>query len=87
MDAKGGEIGLRRYKSINSILLTGENGLGAIKILQFGRHITSEERATMKLEDMSARLRNVSVVNGRRISPFPCLFQAIEDRIQREALI
>jgi hypothetical protein len=28
LDAKGGETGLTRHKSINSMLLTGEDGLG-----------------------------------------------------------
>jgi hypothetical protein len=57
-----------------------------IKMLQFGRHITSEQRAARKLEDTSPRIRNASVADGRRISPFPCRFQAIEDRGGRVAL-
>jgi hypothetical protein len=59
----------------------------AIQMLQFGRHITSEEHAAMKLEDTSPRIRNASVGDGRRISPFQSLFQAIEDRVWRVALI
>jgi hypothetical protein len=58
----------------------------AIQMLQFGRHITSEEHAAMKLEDTSPRIRNTSVADGR-ISPFPSLFQAIEDGVWRGTLI
>jgi hypothetical protein len=63
------------------MVLTSEDGLGAIEMLQFGYHITSEERTVMKLEDISGRLRNASAADGRQRSPFPPLFQAIEDRI------
>jgi hypothetical protein len=50
-------------------------------MLQFGRHITSEKRAAMRLEDISARFRNTLVARGRQIFPFPSPFHAIEDRI------
>jgi hypothetical protein len=87
MDAKGSETGLMRHKSINSTLVTGEDDLGAIEMLQFSCHITSEERLVMKLEDISARFRNASAADGRQISPFRSRFQAIEDHIWRERSI
>jgi hypothetical protein len=86
-DAKGGESRLTRHKNINSMLLTGEDGLGVIEMLQFGRHITSEKCAEMKLEDIPASLRNASVADMRQISPFLSLFQVIKNPIWREAFI
>jgi hypothetical protein len=86
MDAKGGETGLTQHKSINSMLLTSQDGLGAIKMPQFGCRIASEERAAMELEDISARLRNTSVADGRQVSSFLSVFQATQDRIWRETL-
>jgi hypothetical protein len=49
----------------------------AIRMLQFGRHITSEQRAVMKLEDTSPRIRNASVADGRRISRFRIYFKQL----------
>jgi hypothetical protein len=50
MEPRPGEA--HQQRSINSKLLTSEEGLDAVELLQFGRHVSAEDRANIYLEDV-----------------------------------
>jgi hypothetical protein len=75
MDTRPGEA--YQQRSINSKLLTGEEGLDVVGLLQFGRHVSAEDRANIHLEDVCSRLRNATVEDGRQISLFPAIFREV----------
>jgi hypothetical protein len=54
-----------QQRSINSKLLTGEEGLDAVGLVEFGRHVSAEDRVNIHLEDVCNRLRNATVEDGR----------------------
>jgi hypothetical protein len=82
MEPRPGEV--HQQRSINSKLLTGEEGLDAIGLLRFGRHVSAEDRANIHLENVCNRLRNAPVEDGRQISLFPAIFREVASRIWLE---
>jgi hypothetical protein len=72
MEPRPGET--HQQRSINSKLLTDEEGLDAVRLLQFGRHVSAEDRANIHMEDVCNRLRNATVEDERQISLFPAIF-------------
>jgi hypothetical protein len=61
-----------QQRSINSKLLIGEEGLDAVRLLQFGPHVSAEDRVNIHLED------------GRQISLSPAIFREIAPRTKFE---
>jgi hypothetical protein len=78
MELRSGEA--RQQRSINSKRLTGEEGLDAVGLLQFGRYISAEDRANIHLEDVCNGLRNAPVEDRRQISLFPAIFREVAPR-------
>jgi hypothetical protein len=78
METRPGEV--HQQRSINLKLLTGEEGRNAVGLLQFGRHVSAEDRANIHLEDLCNRLRNATVEDGRQISLFPAIFRKVAPR-------
>jgi hypothetical protein len=65
-------------------LLTGEDGLNAVGLLQFSRHITPADRVRAGIGDVCYCLPNASVPEGRQVSPFPAMIRPIAPRIWEE---
>jgi hypothetical protein len=78
MQPRPGEA--HQQRSINSKLLIGEEGLDAVGLLQFGRHVSAEDRANIHLDDVCNRFRNATVEDGRQISLFPAIFREVAPR-------
>jgi hypothetical protein len=54
-----------QQKSVDSKLLTGEEGLDTVGLLQSGRHVSAEDRTNIHLEDVCNRLRDATVEDER----------------------
>jgi hypothetical protein len=78
MEPRPGEA--HQQRSINSKLLTDEEGLDAIGLSQFGRHVLAEDRVNIHLEDVCNSLRNATVEDERQISLFPAIFPEVAPR-------
>jgi hypothetical protein len=84
MDTRSDQIAGRRAGQINGMLLTGEEGLAAVALLQFGVRIDRANFTGGPLENVCHRLMNASVTDGRQISQFPPMILQVGPRLWSE---
>jgi hypothetical protein len=87
IESQGAPANGAHESPLNGNLLTGDDGLNAVSILQFGRVTVSADRLRGTIGDVCHRLRTATVVDGRQISPFPAIFRQIGPSIWEEATL